>query len=159
MQRVRTTLAIFLAAALAAVVAAQTTASKVHKGSGSKGSKVSSKSKSPKSAKSGVKRKSATTTAKAKASAGKRSVAKARAKTSAKSSPPRQRGQLRPTPERYKEIEQALAARGYLNEEPTGKWGEGSVEALRAFQADHQLPPTGKLDSLSLIQLGLGPRM
>jgi peptidoglycan hydrolase-like protein with peptidoglycan-binding domain len=64
---------------------------------------------------------------------------------------------LRPTNERYKEIETALASRGYLGEEPSGKWGSGSVEALRAFQADHQLPPTGKLGSLSLIQLGLAP--
>ncbi len=66
------------------------------------------------------------------------------------------RGQQRPTPERYKQIEEALAARGYLHEEATGKWGPNSVEALRSFQADHQLPPTGRLDALSLTQLGLG---
>jgi len=65
---------------------------------------------------------------------------------------------MRPTPERYKQIEQALAARGYLLEEPLGKWGAPSVAALRAFQADNQLPPTGRLDAQSLIQLGLGPR-
>ena len=54
------------------------------------------------------------------------------------------RGQQHPTPERYKQIEEVLAARGYLQEEPTGKWGPNSVAALRSFQADHQLPPTGR---------------
>ena len=67
------------------------------------------------------------------------------------------RGQQRPTPERYKQIEEALASHGYLHEDPSGKWGPGSVDALRSFQADHQLPPTGRLDARSLIQLGLGP--
>ena len=68
------------------------------------------------------------------------------------------RGQLRPTPERYKQIEEALAARGYLSEEPNGKWTPASVDALRSFQNDHDLPPTGRLDALSLIALGLGPK-
>jgi hypothetical protein len=31
------------------------------------------------------------------------------------------------------------------------------VEALRRFQEDNGQEPTGKLDSLSLIKLGLGP--
>jgi peptidoglycan hydrolase-like protein with peptidoglycan-binding domain len=102
--------------------------------------------------------KKATTAAKRKAatkSKSKRPVTRARAKTKAA---PRARGQVRPTSERYKQIEQALAARGYLNEEPNGRWGAPAVEALRAFQSDQQLPPTGKLDALSLIQLGLGPK-
>jgi len=116
----------------------------------------------PKPSKSGIKRKGTikrqgTAKSKAPAAKSKRTAAKARAKSTA-ARPPRPRGQLRPTNERYKEIETALASRGYLGEEPSGKWGSGSVEALRAFQADHQLPPTGKLDSLSLIQLGLGTK-
>jgi peptidoglycan hydrolase-like protein with peptidoglycan-binding domain len=106
--------------------------------------------------------KKTTTSAKRKAAAkskSKRPVTRARAKTKAKTkAAPRARGQMRPTSERYKQIEQALAARGYLNEEPNGKWGAPAVEALRAFQADQQLPPTGKLDALSLIQLGLGAK-
>jgi len=84
--------------------------------------------------------------------------ARTKAKSKTKSVRPRYTGQTRPTPERYKQIEQALAARGYLNEEPSGKWGSPSVDALKSFQADNQLPPTGKLDAQSLIQLGLGPR-
>jgi len=66
--------------------------------------------------------------------------------------------QLEPTPERYREIQQALSARGYLKEEPSGKWDQASVEALRRFQQDQNLEPSGKVDALSLIALGLGPK-
>ena len=68
-----------------------------------------------------------------------------------------QRGQQEPAPERYTEIQQALIAKGYLPGPATGKWGPESVDALRRFQQDQKLTPTGKLDSLSLIGLGLGP--
>jgi len=66
-------------------------------------------------------------------------------------------GQQSPTRERYAEIQQALIARGYLQGPPTGVWGPESVEALRRFQRDNGLEPTGKLNSLTLIALGLGP--
>ena len=126
-------LGLCLAAALAIGVAAQTAA------------------KSPKSG--------STVAAAAKRKASSKSTARAKGKAKSRSASARRRpGQLKPTPERYKEIEQALAARGYLGEEPSGKWGTSSVEALKTFQADNQIPPTGRLDSLSLIQLGLGPR-
>ena len=88
----------------------------------------------------------------------KSTVQKKKKKTSKTKKAATPRGQQRPTPERYKQIEEALAARGYLLEEPTGKWSPGAVEALRNFQADHELPPTGRLDAQSLIQLGLGPQ-
>jgi peptidoglycan hydrolase-like protein with peptidoglycan-binding domain len=65
---------------------------------------------------------------------------------------------LQPTPERNKEIQQALIDRGYLAPPPTGVWGPESVAALRRFQQEQNLQPTGKLDSLSLIALGLGPK-
>jgi peptidoglycan hydrolase-like protein with peptidoglycan-binding domain len=65
--------------------------------------------------------------------------------------------QTEPTPDRYKEIQEALAQKGYLHAEPTGKWDEASSEALRRFQQDQSLEPNGKLNSLSLIALGLGP--
>jgi hypothetical protein len=67
-------------------------------------------------------------------------------------------GQQRPTSERYKEIETALHERGYLSDSPSGQWSASSVDALRRFQADEDLPVTGHLDSLSLIRLGLGPQ-
>lgn len=67
--------------------------------------------------------------------------------------------QLTPTPERYKQIQQALSSKGYLSpEQATGKWDDTSTEALRKFQADQNLAANGKINSLSLIALGLGPQ-
>ena len=66
--------------------------------------------------------------------------------------------QLAPTPDRYKEIQSALADRGYLKQSPSGVWDGQSAEALKRFQQDQSLEPTGKLNSLSLIALGLGAK-
>jgi peptidoglycan hydrolase-like protein with peptidoglycan-binding domain len=66
--------------------------------------------------------------------------------------------QLAPTPERYREIQGALASRGYLKSAPTGAWNAESAEALRQFQHDQNLEPSGKVNSLSLIALGLGAK-
>ena len=66
--------------------------------------------------------------------------------------------QLAPTKERYQQIQQALADKGYFSGETNGAWGPDSMEALKRFQADQNLTPDGKLSSLSLIALGLGPK-
>jgi hypothetical protein len=66
--------------------------------------------------------------------------------------------QQAPTPERYREIQQALAGKGYFTAEPNGAWGADSVQALKRFQHEQNLSETGKLDSVSLIALGLGPK-
>jgi peptidoglycan hydrolase-like protein with peptidoglycan-binding domain len=66
--------------------------------------------------------------------------------------------QTHPTPGRYKEIQQALAEKGYFKGTVDGTWGDDSVDALKRFQTDHQLENDGKISSLSLIQLGLGPK-
>jgi peptidoglycan hydrolase-like protein with peptidoglycan-binding domain len=66
--------------------------------------------------------------------------------------------QLAPTPERYQEIQQALIKKGYLQGTGTGRWDEDSIAALRRFQQEQHLEPSGKIDSLSLIALGLGPK-
>jgi peptidoglycan hydrolase-like protein with peptidoglycan-binding domain len=66
--------------------------------------------------------------------------------------------QTRPTTERYKDIQQALADKGYFKGDVTGKWGSDSSDALQRFQSDNKLPNDGKINSLSLIQLGLGPK-
>jgi len=67
--------------------------------------------------------------------------------------------QTAPTPERYKEIQDALAAKGYLKpEDANGTWGPSSADALKKFQAEQNIEATGKINSLSLIALGLGPR-
>ncbi len=68
-------------------------------------------------------------------------------------------GQTAPTPERYKQFQEALIAKGYLQGEATGHWDEASADAMRRFQKDQNLQPTGKPDqSLTIIALGLGPK-
>jgi peptidoglycan hydrolase-like protein with peptidoglycan-binding domain len=67
--------------------------------------------------------------------------------------------QATPMPDRYQEIQQALASKGYLPaEQANGQWSDGSQAALKRFQADQNLEPSGKINSLSLIALGLGPK-
>jgi Putative peptidoglycan binding domain. len=98
-------------------------------------------------------------------SSGKKSAVSARRSTSqTRSTSPTKtvRGeppaQQEPTRERYKEIQQALAEKGYFNGEPNGIWGPESVEAMRRFQEDQDLVANGKITALSLIYLGLGPK-
>lgn len=71
--------------------------------------------------------------------------------------PPRAARQASPTADRYREIQQALATKGYFQGTPDGVWNGDSISALRRFQQDQGLKPDGKLDSLSLMALGLGP--
>jgi hypothetical protein len=69
------------------------------------------------------------------------------------------RAQGAPTKERYRQIQDALASKGYLGaEQATGQWTDASVDALKRFQADQNIDATGKINSLSLIALGLGPK-
>lgn len=66
---------------------------------------------------------------------------------------------MAPTPDRYKEIQQALAAKGYLQpDDASGRWDQPTIDAMKKFQADQKLDSTGKINSLSLIALGLGPK-
>jgi hypothetical protein len=66
--------------------------------------------------------------------------------------------QQQPSADRYREIQQALVDKGYLQREPTGVWGAESADALKRFQADQKIDGNGKLNSLTLIALGLGPK-
>ena len=68
------------------------------------------------------------------------------------------RSQQQPARERYGEIQKALAKAGYDPGPTDGVWGTKSVAALQEFQRDQDLEPTGKIDALSLIRLGLGPK-
>lgn len=70
----------------------------------------------------------------------------------------RYRGQQSPSQDRFNEIQQALVARGFLTTPPTGVWDKDSIDAMKRFQAEQNLPPNGKVTSLSLIALGLGPK-
>ena len=94
----------------------------------------------------------ATTASKHKGATGKNS------KTSKSRASARRSYQQSPTPERYKEIQQALASQGYFHGEANGEWGADSQDALRRFQAEQNLTADGKLSSMSLIALGLGPK-
>jgi peptidoglycan hydrolase-like protein with peptidoglycan-binding domain len=67
-------------------------------------------------------------------------------------------GQQSPSLDRYVEIEKALADRGYLRKDADGKWDQRSADALKQFQQDQNLRADGKLSSMSLIALGLGPK-
>ncbi len=75
--------------------------------------------------------------------------------TRARRSAPRQSA---PTAERYREIQQALTDKGYGAGPADGVWGTEWVAALKQFQANQNLSSDGKLGSLSLIALGLGPK-
>ncbi len=68
----------------------------------------------------------------------------------------RSRRQLAPEPARIAEIQQALAHEGFYKGEPTGKWDDATVAAMKNFQQAKGLPPTGKIEALSLQKLGLG---
>jgi len=68
----------------------------------------------------------------------------------------RTRGPLAPEPARIREIQEALAREGFYQGEPTGKWDDASVAAMKQFQEAKGLPTTGKLEALSLQKLGLG---
>ena len=66
--------------------------------------------------------------------------------------------QTRPSRERYRQIQQALSDAGFDPGPVDGFWGPQSEDAMADFQEAHDLEPTGRIDSLSLIQLGLGPQ-
>jgi peptidoglycan hydrolase-like protein with peptidoglycan-binding domain len=72
---------------------------------------------------------------------------------------PRERTQTAPTPARIAQIQSALAAQGAYQGQPNGKWDDATVQAMKQYQADHGLTPTGKLDALSLQKLGLGSQV
>jgi murein L,D-transpeptidase YcbB/YkuD len=102
---------------------------------------------------------STTKTATAKSATAKTTTGKGRSKTKGKPVRRTVRSyQQAPTPERYQEIQQALAKKGYFQGEASGKWGADSADALKRFQAEQNLTPDGKINSLSLIALGLGPK-
>lgn len=120
--------------------------------------------------KTGTTAKKSTAPAKKSTSPAKKSTASTKKKTSTakRSSSSRSRRktttsswrtrQLQPTADRYKDIQQALIDKGHLQGPATGKWGKDSIDALRRFQQEQNLEASGKIDSLSLIALGLGPK-
>jgi len=65
---------------------------------------------------------------------------------------------LHPTAARYKQIQRALADKGYYYGKIDGKWGPQSISALQRFQTEQGIDNEGKITALALIGLGLGPK-
>jgi len=63
-----------------------------------------------------------------------------------------------PSSDRIREVQQALADRGYLKTPASGQWNADSVDALKRFETDQNVKVDGKIDSKVLIALGLGPK-
>jgi len=116
----------------------------------------------PTGAKKTAKKATASNASKAKGTtAGKKTAGKkASGKPASKQTATRYRRstQREPTPERYQEIQQSLADKGYYSGPVNGAWGPDSVQALKRFQRDQNIGDDGKLGSLSLMALGLGPK-
>ena len=149
---------VILSLAAASVIAWPLTAETVQPKAAPHKSHTASKSSSS-TAKSAT-AKSATPSAPRTGTASKSTAAKGRPKTKGKTTARRtvRSYQQAPTPERYQEIQQALAKKGYFRGEASGKWGPDSTDALKRFQAEQNLTPDGKINSLSLIALGLGSK-
>jgi hypothetical protein len=104
-------------------------------------------------------RKGAATASSRKPGATTRSASSRGKKTAAKRGVTWRNRQMSPSPDRYREIQGALASKGYLKpEDATGTWNQTSSDAMKKFQAEQNLDSNGKINSLSLIALGLGPR-
>jgi Putative peptidoglycan binding domain len=149
------TIAVVLALATALAGFAATPAKKP-KPTGAK--KTATKASTAKSSKS--KGASPSKTSGAKSTTGKKAASSGKKSASAKQAPSRYRrtSQREPAPERYQEIQQSLAEKGYYSGPVNGAWGADSVAALKRFQRDQNIGDDGKLGSLSLIALGLGPK-
>lgn len=120
---------------------------------------LSAPKKTAKKSAATAKKKSASSKSKSRrAAASSRGKASAKKRKPGRSSAPA--SQRTPEPERIREIQQALTDRGYPVE-VNGSWDASSIEALKKFQADQQiknLSGSGKINSLTLITLGLGPK-
>jgi peptidoglycan hydrolase-like protein with peptidoglycan-binding domain len=151
-QAIAVVLALNLALALALSAA---TPAKKTKPVGTK--KTATKASAANASKAKGKTASRNTTGK-KAAAGKKSTATKKTSAQPTTSRFRRSSQREPAPERYQEIQQSLAEKGYFSGPVNGAWGADSVAALKRFQRDQNIGDDGKLGSLSLIALGLGPK-
>ena len=141
----------------------ETASAAVHKKHRKKSSASSSSKKTSSKKTSSKKKKTGTAASSGKKSSKKKSTASSRKRGKKRSShrtaaAPRRSQQRNPTPERYKEIQEALIAKGYLKGPATGSWDADSIAAIKRFQTDQKLDADGKLESLTLIALGLGPK-
>jgi peptidoglycan hydrolase-like protein with peptidoglycan-binding domain len=61
--------------------------------------------------------------------------------------------------ERATEIQNALIKRGYLEGPPSGQWDDKTQDAVRDFQGDNGLSPTGQPSASMLKKLGVSKRI
>src|ERR1035441_5439765 len=88
------------------------------------------------------------TAAPARKGAATRSASSRGKKTSGKRGVTWRNRQTSPTPDRYREIQGALASKGYLKpEDATGTWNQSSADAMKKFQMEQNLDSTGKINS------------
>jgi Ni/Co efflux regulator RcnB len=140
----------FLAIAVVALVWNSSAATAVHK---KKNTSAAKRTSAPKA--TGAHK----TPAKGKAAGGKRTASSSRRRGKSVSRTTWRNRQALPSPERYKQIQEALVAKGFLSaDDATGVWNQTSIDALKKFQAAQNLDAKGKINSLSLIALGLGPK-
>lgn len=66
-------------------------------------------------------------------------------------------GQQKITPDRTREIQDALIRQHYLTGEASGEWDARTQAAMEQFQADNGWQSKVTPDSRALIKLGLGP--
>lgn len=69
----------------------------------------------------------------------------------------KRKGQQGITPERAREIQEALIRQNYLTGEPSGIWDARTQAAMVKYQADNGWQTKVTPDSRALIKLGLGP--
>ena len=83
-------------------------------------------------------------------------VKKKRSAASKSKRTPKPTAQKVPTPDRIRDIQSALQREGAYQGNPTGKWDDSTVEAMKTYQGKNGMTPTGKIDALTLEKLGLG---
>jgi peptidoglycan hydrolase-like protein with peptidoglycan-binding domain len=84
------------------------------------------------------------------------SVRKKKSTSSKSRRTPKPAAQKAPTPDRIREIQSALQREGAYQGNPTGKWDDSTIEAMKTYQGKNGMSPTGKIDALTLEKLGLG---
>ena len=159
------------AACLAAFASAQTASTTTHpaaKKTAPKATAAKSTVAKSTASKSAAAQSTATKTTAAKTGTAKTGASKTGARTTSKTASGKSKKQTvavrrpvtqqQPTTDRYKEIQQALAEKGYFSGPLDGNWGPDSTEALKRFQREQNLDADGKIGALSLMALGLGPR-
>lgn len=64
---------------------------------------------------------------------------------------------LHVSPERVRQIQQALAKAGVFHQKPNGRWDVMTRDAMRKYQKENGFSPTGLPEAKPLMKLGLGP--